>query len=304
LSTIPLMLGGNVFGWTADEATSFAVLDRFVEAGGTLIDTADVYSAWVPGNHGGESETVIGNWLTRSGRRNTVQIATKAGLTPAGGPGVDISPGHIAQAVEQSLRRLRIDAIDLFFIHRDDPTADLAPVLRLLDRLVTQGKIRAIGASNFSAARLQETLDISARERLVRFDVLQPPFHLLDRGFQDALQPLCVERTIAVTPYSSLASGFLSGKYRARPDTEGRARGGRVQSYLNERGLGMLAAMDRIAEQTNASLPQIALAWLAAQPSVAAPIASATSVVQLNDLLGALTLDLTQAQLAELDAAG
>jgi aryl-alcohol dehydrogenase-like predicted oxidoreductase len=305
LETIPLVLGGNVFGWTVDEPGAFAILDRFAEAGGTLIDTADAYSAWVPGHRGGESETIIGNWLARSGRRRTIQIATKAGLTSAGGAmGVDLSPAYLTQAVEHSLRRLRVDTIDLLFIHRDDPKAELAPTLRALDALVSQGKVRALGASNFSTARLVEALDICAREHLTSFDVLQPSFHLLDRAFQRELQPLCAANGIAVTPYYGLAAGFLTGKYRTEADTSGRPRGDRVREFLNERGLHMLAVMDRIAAETNASLAQIALAWVAAQPTIAGPIASATSVPQLNDLLGSLTLVLSPAELAALDAAG
>ncbi len=306
LETVPLMLGGNVFGWTADEAASFAILDRFAEAGGTLIDTADAYSAWIPGHRGGESEAIIGAWLARSSHRRTMQIATKAGLKPTGGGQmtVDISPAYLTQAVERSLIRLRMERIDLLFLHRDDPAADLAPTLRALDALVIQGKVRALGASNFTAGRLEQALKICAREHLTRFDVLQPCFHLLDRDFQTALQPLCAASGIAVTPYYGLAAGFLTGKYRTEADTAGRARAERVRGLLTPRGLHMLQVMDRIAAETNASHAQIALAWLAAQPTIAAPIASATSVAQLNDLLGSLTVRLSPAQMAALDAAG
>jgi aryl-alcohol dehydrogenase-like predicted oxidoreductase len=305
LATPPLMLGGNVFGWTADEATSFAVLDRFIAGGGTLIDTADIYTAWIPGHRGGESETVIGNWLARRGRRDDVLIATKAGMKLNGDAlSFDLSPAHITWSANQSLQRLRTDYIDLYFIHHDDPKAPLEPTLRALDRLVQDGKVRAIGASNFSAARLTEALDISARERLAAFTVLQPLFNLLEREFQDGLQGLCAARNIAVVPYFGLASGFLTGKYRATSDAQGRARQSRVQSYLNARGWRMLSALDQVAGETNASLAQVALAWLAAQPTIAAPIASATSVAQLDDLLPAMTLTLTPAQLGTLDLVG
>jgi aryl-alcohol dehydrogenase-like predicted oxidoreductase len=303
LATVPLMLGGNVFGWTADEATSLAVLNRFLDGGGTLVDTADIYSAWAPGHQGGESESVIGAWLARSGRRDEVLIATKFGMV-RGGEGTDISPSHLAVAVEASLRRLRTDRIDLYFVHRDDPSQPLEPLLRALDGLVKQGKLRAIGASNFSAARLAEALEISRREGLAAFDVLQPGYNLLDRDFEAELQPLCEAHGLAVVPYFAIGAGFLTGKYRREEDAAGRARAGRVKAYMNERGWRMLEVMDAIGRDTGATLAQIALAWLAAQPTIAAPIASATSVVQLNELLGALSLTLTPVQLAALTSAG
>jgi aryl-alcohol dehydrogenase-like predicted oxidoreductase len=303
LATVPLMLGGNVFGWTADEATSLAVLNRFLDGGGTLVDTADIYSAWAPGHQGGESESVIGAWLARSGRRDEVLIATKFGMV-RGGEGTDISPSHLAVAVEASLRRLRTDRIDLYFVHRDDPSQPLEPLLRALDGLVKQGKLRAIGASNFSAARLAEALEISRREGLAAFDVLQPGYNLLDRDFEAELQPLCEAHGLAVVPYFAIGAGFLTGKYRREEDAAGRARAGRVKAYMNERGWRMLEVMDAIGRDTGATLAQIALAWLAAQPTIAAPIASATSVVQLNELLGALSLTLTPVQLEALTSAG
>jgi aryl-alcohol dehydrogenase-like predicted oxidoreductase len=303
LATVPLMLGGNVFGWTADEATSLAVLNRFLDGGGTLVDTADIYSAWAPGHQGGESESVIGAWLARSGRRDEVLIATKFGMV-RGGEGTDISPSHLAVAVEASLRRLRTDRIDLYFVHRDDPSQPLEPLLRALDGLVRQGKLRAIGASNFSAARLAEALEISRREGLAAFDVLQPGYNLLDRDFEAELQPLCEAHGLAVVPYFAIGAGFLTGKYRREEDAAGRARAGRVKAYMNERGWRMLEVMDAIGRDTGATLAQIALAWLAAQPTIAAPIASATSVVQLNELLGALSLTLTPVQLEALTSAG
>jgi aryl-alcohol dehydrogenase-like predicted oxidoreductase len=303
LATVPLMLGGNVFGWTADEATSLAVLNRFLDGGGTLVDTADIYSAWAPGHQGGESESVIGAWLARSGRRDEVLIATKFGMV-RGGEGTDISPAHLATAVEASLRRLRTDRIDLYFVHRDDPSQPLEPLLRALDGLVRQGKLRAIGASNFSAARLAEALEISRREGLAAFDVLQPGYNLLDRDFEAELQPLCEAHGLAVVPYFAIGAGFLTGKYRREEDAAGRARAGRVKAYMNERGWRMLEVMDAIGRDTGATLAQIALAWLAAQPTIAAPIASATSVVQLNELLGALSLTLTPVQLEALTSAG
>jgi aryl-alcohol dehydrogenase-like predicted oxidoreductase len=305
LSIAPLVLGGNVFGWTAQGDAGFAVLDAFVAGGGTMIDTADVYSAWISGHVGGESETMIGEWLARRGRRDDVQIATKVGLLGQGGNGVDLSAATIESAVDASLRRLQTDHIDLYFAHRDDPDTPLEESLAAFDRLVKAGKVRAIAASNYSAARLGEALDVSAANGLTAFTALQPLYNLLDRdAFEGDLQQLCIDRDIGVVPYFGLASGFLSGKYRSEADLAGKPRAYRVKEYLNPRGLAMLKAMDEVANDSGATLPQIALAWIAAQPGLTAPIASATTVDQVEELLGAADLVLGDDQLARLDSAG
>ena len=306
LAIAPLVLGGNVFGWTADEPTSFAVLDAFVAAGGTMIDTADVYSQWIPGNKGGESETVIGNWLKHRGRRDDVQIATKVGLmAPAGMDHGGLSAAVIEAAVEASLRRLRTDYIDLYFAHRDDGDTPLEETLAAFDTLVKAGKVRAIGASNYMAERLAEALKVSDDHGLARFAVLQPVYNLLDRDdFEGSLQQLCIAENIGVVPYYALAAGFLTGKYRSEADLEGKPRAYRAKTYLGDRSRAVLAAMDAIASETGASLPQIALAWIAAKPGLTAPIASATSVAQLEELLPAMAMKLPADQVARLDAAG
>ena len=300
LKVAPLALGGNVFGWTADEATSFRILDAFVDAGGTMIDTADVYSAWVPGHKGGESEEVIGRWLKRDpGKRRQVVIATKVGFMAG------LKPETIGPACDASLQRLGIEAIDLYYAHQDDEATPLAETLAGFDRLVRDGKVRALGASNYSAARLAEALDISEREGLARYEVLQPEYNLMSRDkYEGALQSLCVERNIGVLPYFGLASGFLTGKYRSEADFGKSVRGGRMSAYLNDRGRSVLAALDEVAAETGATPAQVALAWLAAQPGIVAPIASATSVAQLEELLGVLTLDLNAEQIERLSAAG
>ncbi len=302
LTTPPLILGGNVFGWTADRQASFAVLDAFVEGGGRMIDTADSYSSWVPGNRGGESESIIGAWLRDRGRRDDVLIATKVGAEVGGSSG--LAPARIAASVEGSLQRLGTDRIDLYFAHYDDPAVPLADTLDAFDRLVRAGKVRAIGASNHDAARLRQALDISAARGLAGYTVLQPHFNLLERArFEGPLQDLCVARDLAAVPYFGLAAGFLTGKYRRREDVDGAARGGAAGRYLNPHGLAVLAALDAVAADAGATPGQVALAWLAAQRGVAAPIASATSVAQVEELLGAMRLVLTSPQLAALDAA-
>jgi aryl-alcohol dehydrogenase-like predicted oxidoreductase len=302
LDTPPLILGGNVFGWTADQATSFSLLDAFVAAGGRMIDTADVYSAWVPGNQGGESETVIGNWLAARGRRDDVLIATKVGMELGGTKG--LAPARIARAVDDSLRRLRTDYIDLYFAHRDDPDTPLEATLEAFDRVVKAGKARAIGASNYEAPRLQQALDTSIQRGFPRYTVLQPFYNLVERDkFEGPLQDLCVARNIAAVPYYGVASGFLTGKYRSQSDLAGKARAHAVEKYVNDFGLGVLAALDKVAAETSATPAQIALAWLAAQPAVAAPIASATTLAQLEELLGAMRLTLTADQLDLLNTA-
>lgn len=302
IETPPLVLGGNVFGWTADKAASFRILDRFVDAGGTLVDTADVYSSWVPGHSGGESETIIGEWLRASGKRGRVAIATKVGW---GGEQGDLAPATIAAGAEASLARLGVDTIDLYFAHRDDDRVPQEEVLAAFGTLIRAGKVRAIGASNFHAARFKSALDIAAREDLPRFRVLQPEYNLVARHrFEGELQDLCVTHNIGVVPYFALASGFLTGKYRSAADLGQSVRGGRMAALLEGKGAAVLAAMDAVAAETGATLAQVGLAWLAAQPGVTAPIASATSLAQLDELLGAWDLVLTPDQRDRLTVAG
>lgn len=304
LRIAPLVLGGNVFGWTADQTTSFAVLDAFVAGGGTMIDTADAYSAWVPGHGGGESESVIGAWLKHSGKRDQVQIATKVGMLPGDG-GEKLAPARIAAACDASLRRLGVETIDLYFAHQDDEAVPQEEVLAAFGKLVDAGKIRALGASNFHARRLKSANDVAREMDLPRYHVLQPEYNLVSRHkFEGELQSFCVENNIGVVPYYGLASGFLTGKYRNADDFSKSVRGGRMQEFLDGNGPAVLAAMDSIAEETGASLAQIALAWLKEQPAVTAPIASATSVEQVEDLLGAMNLTLTTEQLDRLTVAG
>jgi aryl-alcohol dehydrogenase-like predicted oxidoreductase len=303
LRTPRLVLGGNVFGWTVKGGAAFDILDRFAEAGGMMIDTADVYSAWAPGHKGGESESVIGAWLKRRGRRDDVLIATKVGMLPGEG-GAKLEPARIAAAAEASIARLGTH-IDLYYAHQDDAETPLADSLAAFDALVKAGKVRAIGASNYSAGRLAEALAVSAREGLARYEVLQPEYNLMVRDkFEGALQRACIDENIGVLPYFGLASGFLTGKYRAEADKAQSIRGGRMDAYLNERGFRVLASLDEVAAEAGATPAQIALAWLAAQPGITAPIASATSVEQLEELLGVLTLELSAEQVARLTAAG
>ena len=299
LSIRPFVLGGNVFGMTAGRDASFAVLDRFVELGGGMIDTADVYSAWVPGHKGGESETMMGAWLKESGARDHVLIATKVGMMPGG-----LKPERIREAVQGSLDRLGTNVIDLYFAHKDDPDVPLDEVLGAFAELVDAGTVRAIGASNYSAERLAEALRVADEKDLPRFTAMQPELNLLDRDqYEGALQKLCIEDGLGVVTYFSLASGYLSGKYRSADDLGKSPRGARVKPYLDGKGPAVLAVMDRIAAETGATLSQIALAWVAAQPGVTAPIASATSVEQLDELMGSLDLRLNDEQLAALSAA-
>lgn len=303
LSIAPLALGGNVFGWTADAATSFRILDAFVDGGFNLIDTANVYSRWAPGHTGGESETVIGDWLQKSGKRNRVVIATKVGMemTPQD---KGLSKAYIIRAAEESLARLRIDCIDLYFSHTDDNDTPLAETLEAHDQLVRQGKVRIIGASNYSAERLTEALGVSEANGYARYEVLQPLYNLYDRDtYESALQALCVEQQVSVTPYFGLASGFLTGKYRTEADLEGRTRGGGVKKYVNERGLRILATLDQVGSRVNATPAQVALAWLMTRPAVAAPIASATSVAQLEELMKASSVALDAEAMSLLEKA-
>lgn len=299
LSIRPFVLGGNVFGMTADRAASFAVLDRFAEHGGGMIDTADVYSAWVPGHKGGESESMMGAWLKAGGARDRILIATKVGMMPGG-----LKPDRVREAVQGSLDRLGVDVIDLYFAHKDDPDVPLDEVLGAFAELVDAGTVRAIGASNYSADRLGEALRVADAKGLPRFTVMQPELNLLDRAqYEGPLQQLCIDQGLGVVTYFSLASGYLSGKYRGPDDLGKSARGGRVKPYLEGKGPAMLAALDRVAAETGATLSQIALAWVAAQPGVTAPIASATSVAQLDEIMGSLDVALTADQLAALTVA-
>ncbi len=300
----PLVLGGNVFGWTADRDASFAVLDAFVDGGGTMIDTADVYSAWVEGHRGGESETMIGEWLKASGRRDDVLIATKVGMLPGEG-GKKLAPARIVAACEASLRRLGTDRIDLYYAHQDDESVPQEEMLAAFGSLIDAGKIRVLGVSNFTARRLKSAVDASRGTDLPRVHVLQPEYNLVSRHkFEGELQDYCVQENIAALPYYGLAAGFLTGKYRDAADLGKSVRGRAMADLIKGRGKAVLAAMDAVAGETGATLPQIALAWLIAQPGVTAPIASATSVAQLTDLLPAMTLELSRDQLDRLTVAG
>ncbi|MFI8617374.1 aldo/keto reductase [Acidovorax sp. NPDC077693] len=303
LQVSPLCFGGNVFGWTADEATSFSLLDAWVDAGFNFIDTADVYSRWAPGHAGGESETVIGQWLRASGKRDRIVLATKVGKDMGDGK-VGLRPEYIRQAVEASLKRLQTDRIDLYQSHDDDATVPLADTLGAYADLIRAGKVRAIGASNFSAARLAEALQTSERLHLPRYESLQPLFNLYDRAvFEDALQPLCVEHGVGVINFYALAAGFLTGKYRTPADAAKSARGTNTTAkYLNDRGLRILAALDAVAQRYDATPGQVAVAWQMRQPAIVAPIASATSLGQLQELVKAAQLVLDDATLAELNA--
>ncbi len=304
LKIAPLVLGGNVFGWTADRAASFAVLDAFVAGGGTMIDTADVYSAWVDGHQGGESESMIGEWLKASGKRDDVLIATKVGMLPGEG-GEKLAPARIAAAAEASLKRLGTDRIDLYYAHQDDDSQTQEAVLEAFGKLVDAGKVRVIGASNFHAARLKSAVEAAKTSDLPRYHVLQPEYNLVSRTkFEGELQDYCVTENIGVLPYYGLASGFLTGKYRTKDDLSQSVRGGRIGELLEGTGKAVLDAMDSVVEATGATHAQIALAWLIAQPGVTAPIASATSVKQVEDLLPAMTLELTKDQLDALMVAG
>lgn len=300
LQVAPLALGGNVFGWTADEKTSFAVLDAFVDAGFNLVDTADIYSNWVPGHAGGESETVIGRWLRAGGRRDRVVLATKLGK-PMGEGRTGLSRRWMRQAVEDSLRRLQTDRIDLYQSHDDDPATPLEETMAAFGELVKEGKVRAIGASNFTAARLAEANAVAARLGVPRYEALQPLYNLVERpAYEAELQPLCVREGIGVINFFGLARGFLTGKYRSEADLAKSPRGGGVKQYLNERGRRVLAALDTVAARHGATPAQVALAWQMAQPGITAPIASATSVAQLQELLGAARLVLSAEDLQAL----
>ncbi|MEO5829564.1 MAG: aldo/keto reductase [Rhodanobacter sp.] len=302
LSIAPLALGGNVFGWTVDEKRSFELLDAFVDAGGNLIDTADMYSSWVPGNRGGESETIIGKWLKKSGKREQVVIATKVAKW---GERPGLSPVNIRSAVDGSLQRLQVDCIDLYQAHQDDASVLMVDTLGEFARLIEAGKVRAIGASNFTAARFADALAVSKQHGLPRYESLQPEYNLVSRaGYEQELEPLIRRENIGVISYYALASGFLSGKYRSTADlARSPARRGSVKKYLNPHGLQVLAAVDAVAAAHGARPAQVALAWLIARPGITAPIVSATSVEQLHELLGATSLTLSDGEIAQLDLA-
>lgn len=300
----PLCFGGNVFGWTADEATSFRLLDALVEAGFTFIDTADVYSRWAPGNQGGESEAIIGRWMKARGNRAKLTIATKVGSDMGRGK-VCLAPDYIASAVDASLTRLQTDYIDLYQSHWDDPDTPFEAVLHAYDDLIRAGKVRLIGASNLSPARLFEALAVAAREKLPRYETLQPEYNLCERaGYEAELEPICRGNGLGVISYFSLAAGFLTGKYRTPADAAKSVRGGEVvEKYLNPRGERILAALDQVAAAHGASPAQVALAWVMARPSLTAAIASASRPEQLGDLIAAANLSLSGADIAALDAA-
>lgn len=305
LSIAPLVLGGNVFGWTVDEATSFALLDAFTEAGFDAIDTADVYSSWAPGNSGGESETIIGRWMKARGNRSKVTLITKVG-SPMGEGKKGLSAGYIAEAVEASLKRLQTDVIDLYFSHFPDPETPHEETLAAYERLIKAGKVRAIGCSNFDAALLGEALTAARSHGLPRYEVLQPEYNLHDRAkFEGALADLCVQEEMGVITYYALARGFLSGKYRSAADLGKSPRGERgVKPYLTDRGFRILAALDAVAEAHACKPAEVALAWLPRKRGVTAPIASATTLAQMDSLLRSAALRLTDSDMRTLDAAG
>lgn len=300
IETAPLVLGGNVFGWTADKAASFAILDRFLDAGFNAIDTADVYSNFVPGNKGGESETVIGEWMKDRGLRDRVTIITKGGL-PMGEDLKGLSRDYLKRACEASLRRLQTDHIDVYMSHRADPTVPIEETLETYQELIDEGKVRFAGASNYGAEELDEALKAGGHGR-ARYEVLQPHYNLAQRGqYEGTLEDLCTKSKLGVIPYFALAAGFLTGKYRSKADIEGRARSSTAAPYMNERGFALLDAMELVAARHGATLAQVALAWLMARASVTAPIVSATSIAQLDDILKSIDLKLTPQDMTDLD---
>jgi aryl-alcohol dehydrogenase-like predicted oxidoreductase len=303
LQVSTLVLGGNVFGWTADEVTSFEILDAYVEAGGNFVDTADVYSRWAPGHAGGESETVIGDWFKKSGKRDKVVLATKVGMDLGDGK-QGLKPAYIKRAVEDSLRRLQTDRIDLYQAHKDDPETPLEETLQAFSELVKAGKARAIGASNYKSARLREALAISKKNDLPRYESLQPHYNLVHRAeYEEDWEPVVLESGIGVIPYFSLAAGFLTGKYRNESHVKDKPRAGMVSKYMNDRGLAVLKALDNVAQQYGATPAQVALAWVISRPGITGPIASATSVKQLDDLVAATQLKLDPAAIETLNEA-
>jgi aryl-alcohol dehydrogenase-like predicted oxidoreductase len=304
LAIAPLVFGGNVFGWTADRRTSFDLLDRFTGAGLEAIDTADAYSRWAPGHSGGESETIIGEWMKARGNRDKVVVITKVGSDMGQGK-KDLSPTYIERAVEASLKRLQTDVIDLYLSHWPDPATPYEETLGAYQRLIEKGKIRYCGASNLDAGQLQAALKVASLRNLPRYEVLQPEYNLYDRGsFEGPLRDLCMAEGLGVITYFSLAKGFLSGKYRSVADLGKSVRGGGIKGYLDGRGLAILAALDRVAKRHSAALAEVALAWLIARPGVTAPIASATSIGQVDSLIKAVSLKLEPADMDELNHAG
>ena len=303
LEIAPLAFGGNVFGWTADEPTSFRLLDEFAEAGFDFIDTADVYSRFAPGNEGGESETIIGKWMKQKRNREKVIVATKAGMDMGEGK-KGLAKSYILRSAEDSLKRLQTDYIDLYQAHIDDSQTPLEETLEAFAQLIEQGKVRAIGASNYSAERLSEALEVSERLKIPRYESLQPLYNLYDRAeFEEKLEPLCLEKKIGVISYFSLASGFLTGKYRSEDDLSKSPRGRRAKGYMNERGFRILDALDEVAKRYSSTPARVSLAWLIARPSVTAPIASATSLEQLDDLIEATRLELDDSSIEMLNQA-
>jgi aryl-alcohol dehydrogenase-like predicted oxidoreductase len=304
LQVAPLAFGGNVFGWTVDQPTAFRLLDAFVDHGFNLVDTADVYSKWAPGNQGGESETLIGRWLRQGGgRREKVVLATKVGMEMPGAR-KGLAKRHVVAAAEDSLKRLQTDRIDLYQSHNEDPETPIDETLEAYAQLIADGKVRAIGASNYGAESLARALATSERGDLARYESLQPMYNLYSRSeFEAKLQPLCLAKGLGVIPYYGLASGFLTGKYRTEADLAQSPRGSAVKKYLNERGLRVLAALDAVAKSKKAKPSQIALAWLMARPAVTAPIASATTIAQLRELMAAVDIELDPASVALLDDA-
>jgi aryl-alcohol dehydrogenase-like predicted oxidoreductase len=300
LTIAPVVFGGNVFGWTADKQTSFALLDRFFDSGYDTIDTADAYQTWVPGN-AGMSETIIGEWMKSRGRRDDVVLITKVGSDMGQGK-KDLSKPYIEKAVEDSLRRLQTDRIDLYLSHWPDDVTPYAETLGAYQKLIDAGKVRSVGASNLDAGQLREALDVSKQQNLPRYDVLQPEYNLYDRtSFDGPLRDLCIADGLGVITYFSLARGFLSGKYRSKADLGKSPRGGSVESYFTARGFAILGALDMISAEHGVDPADVALAWIVARPGVTAPIASATSLEQLESMIRAGTLALTPAQIAELD---
>jgi aryl-alcohol dehydrogenase-like predicted oxidoreductase len=303
LETSPLMFGGNVFGWTVDDATGFQLLDAFVAAGFNAIDTADVYSRWVPGHSGGESEALIGKWLKRSGRRDQVIIATKVGLDMGSGK-KGLSRARTLSAAEESLRRLQTDYVDLYQSHKEDPETPIEETLGAYADLIRQGKVRAIGASNYKAASLAAALAASKKTGLPRYESLQPQYSLVERGeYESELEALCVKEGLGVINYWPLASGFLTGKYRSEADLTKSPRGQSAKRYLNDSGLGILAALDQVAQNHTSTPAQVALAWCLARPGITAPIASATNLTQLDDLMQSVNLELDRGSIEILNRA-
>ncbi len=303
LQVVPLMLGGNVFGWTVDAPTSFSILDAFVDRGFNFIDTADVYSRWLPGNHGGESETILGQWFKKSGKRDKIVLATKVGMDMGDGK-QGLSKKYILEEVEASLKRLQTDHIELYQSHKDDEATPLQETLEAYQQLIQQGKVRLIGASNYKGDRLTQAIELARKHNLPVYQTLQPEYNLYDRQtYEQDLAPVAKKFNLGVIPYFSLASGFLTGKYKTLADTKGKNRGSRVEKYFDERGEKILKALAEVAQDSNAKQASVALAWLLAQPTITAPIASATSTDQLESLFAAVDLKLDATALDKLNQA-